>query len=353
MDQMYQADARNSLNTPPSIGPILSGLLLLRWTWRSIFWFLSAFSTLCIILMATCLPETARNMVGNGTINNNNAKGINKPLLSILSPQYPEMMDDNSASSSRAHHHETRRQEYYKNGWANFPNPFASLKLLRSAETAVLLLSYGINYSVYSCPQASLSTIFVDLYHISGLTAGLIYIPFGVGCALSAFATGKLLDLDFRKTASECGVEVEKGKTTDLSGFPIEKARFRTVVFFVALCAALVATYGWVLERSTHIAAPLVLQFGIGLTIQPVFTALNTLLVDIHSATPSTAQAACNFVRCEMAAGCLAGLDALLVKAGPGWSFLFFGSTMLLEVAMLIILQARGMQWRQKKTTSN
>lgn len=292
--------------------------------------------------MATCLPETARNIVGDGTIA---AEGINKPLLRVLSPRHPKL-----ETSASCIHRETRPKPAKT---ANFPNPFAALKLLRSAETTILLLAYGINYSVYSCLQASLSTIFVDTYRISGLAAGLIYIPFGVACAFSAFATGKLLDMDFRKTASKCGIEVEKGKATDLSGFPIEKARLRTVVFCVAVCAALVTAYGWLLERNTHIAAPLALQFVIGLTIQPVFTALNTLLVDIHPATPSTAQAACNFVRCELAAGCLAGLDALLRKTGPGWSFSLFGSSLVLEVAMLVVLQMKGMQWRQSKTTLN
>ena len=41
---------------------------------------------------------------------------------------------------------------------------------------------------------------------------------------------------------------------------------------------------------------PLVFRFFIGLTIQMVFTALNTLLVDTHLDCPSTSQAACNFV---------------------------------------------------------
>jgi hypothetical protein len=95
------------------------------------------------------------------------------------------------------------------------------------------------------------------------------------------------------------------------------------------------------------LAVPLVLQFFIGLTIQGIFTALNTLLVDLHPDCPSTAQAACNFVRCEMAAACLAALDALIRSIGPGWSFLLLGFAIFLEFLMLLLLQLRGMRWRR------
>lgn len=43
---------------------------------------------------------------------------------------------------------------------------------------------------VHSCLQASLSTIFVDIYHVSGLVAGLVYIPFGVACMVASFLAG-------------------------------------------------------------------------------------------------------------------------------------------------------------------
>lgn len=320
-----------SLNTPPSLGPVLSGLLLLRWTWRSIFWFLAVASALCLVLMAVFLPETARSIVGDGRAS---VKHSNKALIPLLSPNYANGTDLNPGIILPR---EARRK---------IPNPLAALKLLRIPGTAIILVAYGINYTVYSCLQASLSTLLVDIYHVSGLMAGLIYLPFGAAVALSAFATGRLLDFNYRRTAAESGVKVTKGEATNLSTFPIERARLRTVSFSVALSAGLVMGYGWVLQPDVHMAAPLVLQFFIGLTIQVPFTALNTLLVDLHPDCPSTAQAACNFVRCEMAAALLAALDALIRDLGPGWTFILFGATLFLESLMLLLLQLRGMKWR-------
>lgn len=240
-ERLSSANSTCSLNTPPSLGPVISGLLLLRWSWRSIFWLLSAASVLCLVCMVLFLPETARSIADDGSVP---VKGINKALLAVLSPPHVRgaRANDQAARGERA--------------W-NVPNPLASLKLLRFPETALVLVAYGINYTVYCCVQASLSTLFVDIYHLSGLGAGMIYLPFGVACALAAFATGQLLDAGYQKTAAESGIVVEKDRASDLRDFPFERARLRTVKFTVVLSAAFVMGYGWLLQARVSMAAVL------------------------------------------------------------------------------------------------
>ncbi|KAJ5646090.1 major facilitator superfamily domain-containing protein [Penicillium lividum] len=320
------------LNTPPSIGPVISGLLLIRWDWRSIFWFLSAATPFCLIPIVLLLPETARSIVGDGSIP---TRGINRPLITVLVPKV----------TSNSHPDPSRKER------RRFPNPLMSLKLIRHPNTAIILVSYGINYTVYSCLQATLSSLFVEIYHVSGVVSGLIYLPFGIACAVAAFATGKLLDRNYRITATERGIPVDRRKAESLSDFPIERARLRTLKLFVAISAALIMGYGWLLWAHTSMAGPLVLQFFIGLSIQSLFTALNTLLVDIHPDCPSTAQAACNFVRCETAAAFLAALNALLGRIGSGWCFVLFGGIEMLIVPMLFLLEWKGMEWRQSQAS--
>ena len=70
--------------------------------------------------------------------------------------------------------------------------PFSALALLRNRGTALAVFCYGVYYTIYSCLQASLSTIFVDIYGVTGLVAGLSYIPFGVACVLASNLTGIL-----------------------------------------------------------------------------------------------------------------------------------------------------------------
>ncbi|TGJ81277.1 hypothetical protein E0Z10_g7486 [Xylaria hypoxylon] len=233
------------LNTPPSIGPIISGLLMTRWDWRAIFWFLSAISPICLVFVA------------------------------------------------------------------------------------------------------SLSSLFTQVYQVSGLVSGLTYIPFGVACAISAIGTGKILDIDYRHTAAKYGLSAEKSKNHDLDHFPIEEARLRSLKYSLLVCGLLIVGYGWLLQYQVNIAAPLVFQFLIGLSIQGVFTALSTLLVDIHPDASSTAQAASNFIRAELAAGGLALLDIILRGIGAGWTFVLFAVLGLLSLPWLHVLRVKGLQWRQ------
>lgn len=163
------------LNTPPSIGPVISGLLLQRWGWRAIFWFLAAISPCCLVGIVLFLPETSRTIVGNGSVP---AKGTNKPPFHILLPKPSVESEAGSAMSSQA--------------W-RIPNPLTSLILLRDPGTAIIIFTVGIYYTIYSCLQASLATLSTQIYQTSGLVSGLIYLPFGVACAIGAFASGRRL----------------------------------------------------------------------------------------------------------------------------------------------------------------
>jgi hypothetical protein len=85
--------------------------------------------------------------------------------------------------------------------------------------------------------------------------------------------------------------------------------------------------------------------------MQGVFTALSTLLVDIHPNASSTAQAASNLVRAELAAGGLALLDLILRGIGAGWTFVLFAILGLLTIPLLYVLQIKGLRWRQGVTS--
>jgi MFS family permease len=163
------------LNTPPCIAPVISGLLMQRWGWRSIFWFLSAISPCCLLIIVLFLPETSRRIVGDGSVT---PKGLNRVLLPFLMPsQAKHSQHLTSASTVRS---------------GGIPNPFTSLALLRHPGTAIIIASVGIYFTLFFCLQASLSTLFTQIYKISSLVSGLTYQPFGVACAISAFVSGMI-----------------------------------------------------------------------------------------------------------------------------------------------------------------
>ncbi len=63
------------------------------------------------------------------------------------------------------------------------------------ADSALIIVSIGILYMVYTCVQASLSTLFMEIYQLNQIEAGLIYLPFGIGCAVTALLTGEISSL--------------------------------------------------------------------------------------------------------------------------------------------------------------
>ncbi|KUI53189.1 Quinidine resistance protein 3 [Cytospora mali] len=95
-------------------------------------------------------------------------------------------------------------------------------------------------------------------------------------------------------------------------------------------------------------AVPLVLQFLIGFTNQPLYNSLNTLLVDYHPGRSASVQAANNLVRCELAAAGLAVLDVMIRKMGPGWCFVVFAALHGVTLPVLFLLERKGMSWRQE-----
>lgn len=102
------------------------------------------------------------------------------PLAPLLRPRI-------KANSEAGVSNETKDAHLSSSG---FLNVFTSLKLLRHPGTLIISTCFGIYYMIQTCIAASLSTIFVDTYDISGLIAGLIYIPFGLGSMGASYVVG-------------------------------------------------------------------------------------------------------------------------------------------------------------------
>ena len=74
----------------------------------------------------------------------------------------------------------------------HIPNPLKCIYTLFRKDTAIIVCSMGILYMTSSCIQASLSSSFISVYRFGEIESGLIYLPFGVGCASAAYLTGIL-----------------------------------------------------------------------------------------------------------------------------------------------------------------
>ena len=159
-------------NAAPSIGPVLGGVLAQKAGWRWIFGFLSILSGLNLTLMIICFPETGRAIVGNGSAR---ANGINRTLIPCVFPRSP-------ASTSTV---------VLTKPKLRLPNPLIALKILFEKDVALIMYTNGVFYINYQCTQASLSSIFMRVYNLNSLEAGLCFLPYGIACTTGTFLTGK------------------------------------------------------------------------------------------------------------------------------------------------------------------
>jgi predicted MFS family arabinose efflux permease len=208
---------------------MIGGLLVQEASWRWIFGLLAIMSLICLVCMILVLPETARSIAGDGSI-----VGRSWHQTPILLLQKTKGKSKNSTSAPTQH--------------TQIPNPFRSLTLLLYPVTAPVILINSITYTTYCCLQASLSSLFIEIYGYSALEAGLIYLPFGAGCLLSSCLSAKLMTHDYRRTAAHQGITVDTIYKSDLTDFHIELARFRSMPLIILVSVVAMAGYGWLLQ---------------------------------------------------------------------------------------------------------
>lgn len=167
-------------NVAPSLGPILGGVLAQKAGWRWIFGFLAISGALSLVLIAVMLPETARNIVGDGS---RPTVGLNKSVFVLWQEK------KNTLSSGEQ---TGLPEDVPQISKLRIPNPIGSISILLCKDTAPVVFVNAVYYTAYSCLQASLSSLFINIYGYRELEAGLIYIPFGVACFIASLLSSKL-----------------------------------------------------------------------------------------------------------------------------------------------------------------
>ncbi|KAK8020035.1 hypothetical protein PG990_005173 [Apiospora arundinis] len=321
-----------AITIAPSLGPILGGALSYAAGWRWIFWLLAAMAGPCLVLVILGLPETARSVVGNGS--------LQPPIycrLPVLHPRFMRHWKVNLDTGSR--------------GKRRVPNPLKSLKILLRRDNTVVVLASALMYTVYSCVIASLSTLFIEIYGLNQWQAGLAYLPFGVGGTFSTFVSGPLLNWAYRKARCRHDLMNSSRRDDDIDDFPIERARLNVMWAPVLVTLLCILAYGWALHERWHLAVPLALQFVVGFALQFNFSGFNTLISDINHAAPSAANASTALVRCALAALAVAYFENILGAINVGWTFTCIAGLCLTVLGLFSIEYRRGTAWRMKGAT--
>ncbi|KAL5357148.1 major facilitator superfamily domain-containing protein [Aspergillus floccosus] len=319
-----------------AVGPVFGGLLTQYLGWKSIFWFLTITSAVFFLALLLFFPETARNVVGNGS---SPPQNWNRPLMHYLYrrrtvSQRPATSDSSLDQSIPL---STFDQLPKKDNNPRKPSYIKSVTSIFQKRSIFLLIATGVMFASYMLVNAAIPSTFDKVYALNNLQVGLCYLPIGLGAILSVLGTGKLLDSYYRRLKAEAAKSISNPESPQ-KPVSIEKARCTIGAPLGAAGALAVLAFGWVLNFDVHLAAPVTFLFFVSLALNGAFNCSATLLVDFHPSAPATATAMNNLFRGLMSAGATAFLDPMLNGMGRGWGFTLVAVVVMGTAVMLALL---------------
>ncbi|CAI2163618.1 17398_t:CDS:2 [Funneliformis geosporum] len=201
------------------MGPIIGGILTEFLGWHSIFWFLSIYGSILLLLIIFFIPETLYNsspeisipIITGSITNTSNTKQFN--LLSPFKLLY-------------------------------YPNIILTIIYNTTAWMLIYVLHIIIPFS------------FTNIYNLSSLYIGLVFLAPGVGCIIGSILGSHYSDYLINKYEEKNGKE---------ESYP--ELRLKSIWIGVLLAIISFYIFGWILERRVDIIWPLIMMFIANSTI--------------------------------------------------------------------------------------
>ncbi|EHK27170.1 uncharacterized protein TRIVIDRAFT_217764 [Trichoderma virens Gv29-8] len=212
----------STCNGISAIGPVIGGAVAhgtkgVRWVFLSLF----IVAAVCLVLVGFTLPETARTVVGNGSVP---AVGIWRTWWSVLRSKRSQKGDGSDEPNPGK-----KRQAW------RISNTFASFRIILYKDAAFVLWMVASSYSVYYTFQVAIPVIFSEIYKYNELEIGLVLLPGLAGMTIGGIIAGKLLDRNYAITAKNHNVEAPEKNETSRIDFPLEVARYRNCFAFILI----------------------------------------------------------------------------------------------------------------------
>ena len=334
---------QTGLLMPVAVGPVIGGALAGSLGWRAIFWFLTIYSAVVLLLLVLLLPETLKSIVANGSRTPSNPF-LKHPLTVYQKltkvPWNPEVSQPSS----------TKR--------IDITGP---IRILISKQAAPIVFFLATYYAVWQMSITAMSSLFEQRYGLSETQIGLAFIANGVGSMIGTLSTGKILDMDYRRVkakyealktraGAEVGNKIEKTWSNSEDDFPLEKARLRLVPLFATVQCASIILFGWTVHYSSqvHIAIPIISTFITGWTAVSTQSVVMTYLVDVFTDRSAAASASLNLARCLFAAGGTSFIMPMVSGVGVGLAFTICVVVQALALVGVAVQWRFGAKWRSE-----
>ena len=322
----------------PVVGPIIGGIIAQYLGWWWIFWLLTIWSATYFVLFFLFLPETCRNVVGDGSIP---PPKLSQSLTSII--------QERRRRKAGIEIDGAQQDAVRKNYRLKFPNPLSTLVIAGDKESGLILFCSGLLVAILYATTTGIPYLFGKIYGFNELKLGLVYIPFGAGNVISAFSTGKAIDWNYRRHAKRNGFPLTKNRHQDLTNFPIERARLEIALPLLYIGNIGSIAYGWTLDYKTNLAGPFIMLFIFGWGSMAAFQVMQILMVDINPGNAAASTAANNLFRCLLGAGSTAVVVPMIDRMGIGWTYTFASLVWIALSPCLWLLMKYGPRWRKEK----
>ncbi|KAL3459477.1 major facilitator superfamily domain-containing protein [Aspergillus heterothallicus] len=327
-----------------AFGPVIGGLLEPSFGWRSIFWFLAICSGMALLAYFVVIPETARNIVGDGSVEPDG--WWRRPVIENITRN----LHQGSKKISPAQNNEDIKC-VEQLGQSRVAQILRAFTILAEKDALILIIFTSLFYSGVTAMWATTGSHFGSLYGLDTLQVGFSFLPYGIAGGMGSIISGRLLDFNYRRILRNQQTALSKEDIIPENGadlFPYEVARLQVAAPFALLASFSLLTYGWLIETHQSLAAALTLQALIGFSGTPLLGIIYTLLIDLYPTQAVATQGAADLVRCWLGAVFAAVIDRMLDSMGWGWSFTLIGLDMLGAFPALGFVYFYGPRWRRQ-----
>ncbi|KAK6460076.1 major facilitator superfamily domain-containing protein [Scheffersomyces coipomensis] len=316
------------------LGGLIGAVLISQFnTWRAIFIFLAIGAGVTLLFSLVCLPETARNLVGNGSVIPKNI--INKSGMIYL-PHFRKKLNNEVSTLAD------------KNPF-DFWSPF---RIFFKMEVFFTLLPVGMQFAAWTMALTSISTVLEqkDGYNYSVMKVGLIYLPQGIACFFGSVVTGRALNAYYRYRRK--GYEEKYQNEFERPPFNIVRTRLDICIPPAIMMIVGLVIFGWCLQYQQHIASIIISTCLISFASSAFISAATTMLVDLYPGKGSASTSCLNLMRCWLAALGSGVLDKMISGLGLGGCYtLVAGLCLIADLSLFYVLH--GISKKLKKSVPN
>lgn len=169
---MYIGPMAAGVMIAPAVGPVFGGLLARFLGWRSVFWFLVLISGGYLGLFMITMPETARKIVGNGSVPPKDWWRMSLIQFVMARRQLREM----PIEERKAHDEQrTRLRTEIRNTKFSMLNPLKSFAILLEKDALIIISYVGLVMFSNIALLTTTPNLFGGLYGFNDLQIGLCF----------------------------------------------------------------------------------------------------------------------------------------------------------------------------------